>query len=72
MTLEEVIAEMVRLANAGGAGLGVTLLVLLLGAVLVIVSRKVHIPKPRPDYEPTPAEPWKSDADNPGGPGGGG
>ena len=76
MTLEEVITEMVRLAGQGGAGLGVTLAVLLLGAVLVVVGRRVGAwkPKPRDESPPPPAE-WNTDPANgavvvPGPPGG--
>lgn len=74
MTLEEVLAEMVRLASAGGAGIGVVLLVLLVGAVLVVLRRHLKLPQPRPE-EPPPESEWNTDPERgavvvPGPPGG--
>ena len=74
MTLEDVVAEMVRLATAGGAGIWVVLLVLALGAGLVVLARQINW-KPDPPKPPEPEAEWNTDPDKgavvvPGPPGG--
>ena len=67
---------MVRLAGKGGAGIVVTLIVLFLGAVVVVVGRKVGAWKPAPrDETPAPPAEWNTDPSQgavvvPGPPGG--
>lgn len=65
----------VRLALAGGVPFVVVIGLLLAAAVALVLVKKaggIHLPTPKPE-EPRPdAEPWHSDAENPGGPGGSG
>jgi hypothetical protein len=70
--VEEAMALVVRLAQQAGLGPLYVVGLLLAAALLLMVARHVKLPPPRPE-EPRPdAEPWQPDAENPGGPGGGG
>lgn len=71
-TVEDIVGQAIRLALAGGVGLPVVLVIIAVAAVALVLARTVKIP---PYVEPPPppaAEPWSTDADHPGGPGGGG
>jgi hypothetical protein len=71
-TAEEIIGQAIRLALAGGVGLPIVLGIVVVLAVLLVIAKRVKLPTPKPE-EPRPdAEPWTTDADHPGGPGGGG
>jgi len=61
--LERVIAEAVKLAGAGGAGLLVVLVLLLGGAVMVVLAKQVgdlRLPPPSPEPKAPEAE-WNTD-----------
>lgn len=69
--LEEIVVEAARLAGTSGAGLLVTVGILLAGAVIIVLGRKVggfKLPPPTPEVPPPDAV-W---GDNvvPGPPGG--
>ena len=66
--LEEIVVEAARLAGTSGAGLLVTVGILLAGAVIIVLGRRVKLPPPTPEVPPPDAV-W---GDNvvPGPPGG--
>lgn len=60
---EQLIAEAVRLAGAGGAGLLVVLVLLVGGALFVVLAKRVgglKLPPPSPDLVEPPAV-WNTD-----------
>ena len=67
--LEEIVVEAARLAGTSGAGLLVTVGILLAGAVIIVLGRRVKLPPPDPEPAPPPDAVW---GDNvvPGPPGG--
>lgn len=66
--LEEIVVEAARLAGTSGAGLLVTVGILLAGAVIIVLGRRVKLPPPTPEVPPPDAV-W-SDNVVPGPPGG--
>lgn len=75
---EAILVEVIRLSGKAGLPVWITLGLVVLSAVLMVLGRNlkgVKWPTLPPYVEPTPppaAEPWSTDADHPGGPGGGG
>lgn len=67
--LEEIVVEAARLAGTSGAGLLVTVGILLAGAVIIVLGGKVKLPPPDPEPAPPPTAEW-SDNVVPGPPGG--
>ena len=63
MFTEELVTEMVRLATAGSAGIAVVVLVLVAGALLLVLKRRLEgwtPPAPRPEVPAPPAQ-WNQD-----------
>ena len=64
--LEEIVVEAARMAGTSGAGLLVTVGILLAGAVMIVLGRKVgglHLPPPSPEPPPPPDAVWGQNDD---------
>ena len=76
--LEDIAAEAIRLAGAGGLGLATVLALLVVSAVVLVLARKVgglKLPPPDPEPAPDPPAVWNTDPSQgavvvPGPPGG--
>ena len=62
MFTEELVTEMVRLATAGSAGIAVVVLVLVAGALLLVLKRRLEgCTPPARDESPPPDAVWNQD-----------
>ena len=62
--LEDIAAEAIRLAGAGGLGLATVLAILVVSAVVIVLGKKLgqlRLPPPDPEPAPDPPAQWNTD-----------